>query len=84
MIYLTHNYNMKEFETIEQAEDAMKKDLQQHGLSYELLTKVIFKTFTMYLYQYSTLYKEIYIIHQNIDMTREDYTLDLTKKWVDN
>ena len=68
MIYLTKDYVMKEFENREKALEHIKKDLDQHNLSYKLVYRDVQKDVEILIFQYWTLYMEFYIINKEIDL----------------
>ena len=59
---------MKQFETQEQAERYIKDSMEQAGLSYKLVFVAVQNDVEVRIYQYWTLYKEVYIIHKEIDL----------------
>ena len=59
---------MKQFETQEDAEKYIKDSMDQAGLSYKLVFVEKRENVEVRIYQYWTLYKEVYIIHKKIDL----------------
>lgn len=68
MIYLTKGYTIKDFKTKEQAFEYIKQDLDQHKLNYNLVFQANKKDIEIYVYQYHTLYTEIYMIHKDLNL----------------
>ena len=67
MIYVTHGYTTKQFETDEQALSYVKAEMDREELSYlpvyEYGVRVI-------VYQYYTLYMETFILHKQFNLRR--------------
>ena len=63
-MYLIHNYNNKHFDTIEECKKAIANDLNQHNISYEKVLDIEDNTLNceILMFQYHTLYSEIYVI----------------------
>ena len=70
MFYVTTGYLMKQFKTLEDAEKYIKNSMDQAGLSYKLVFVEKRENVEVRIYQYWTLYKEVYIIHKEIDLRR--------------
>ena len=70
MVYVTTGYLMKQFETQEDAEKYIKDSMDQAGLNYKLVFVEKRENVEVRIYQYWTLYKEVYIIHKEIDLRR--------------
>lgn len=68
MIYLTKGYTIKDFETKEEALEYIKQDLEQHKLNYKLVFSTKEKDIEILVYQYHTLYTEIYMLHTKFDL----------------
>lgn len=68
MIYVTKGYVLKEFESKEKALEFIKQDLDQHKLNYKLIYKETNEDLEVLVYQYHTLYMEMYIIHNEINL----------------
>ena len=75
-MYLTKGYVTKKFETKEEIFNYIKQDLEQHKLSYKLVFKVVEKDIEIYVYQYHTLYMEMYIIHKDFDLNNRSINYD--------
>ena len=73
-MYLTKGYTTKKFETKEEIFNYIRQDLDQHKLSYKLVFKTIKKDIEIYVYQYHTLYMEMYMIHNDFDFLAYFYT----------
>lgn len=68
MVYVTTGYLMKQLESQEQAEKYIKDSMDQARLSYKLVFVEKRENVEVRIYQYWTLYKEVYIIHKEIDL----------------
>lgn len=66
--YVTKGYNLKEFETEEDAFNYIKADVSRHELSYKEIYNHNENAMQVIIYQYCTLYLETYIIHNEIDL----------------
>ena len=75
-MYLTKRYRTKKFETKEEIFNYIKQDLDQHKLSYKLVFKTIKKDIEIYVYQYHTLYMEMYMIHKDFDLSNRSIIYD--------
>ncbi|MBE5758207.1 MAG: hypothetical protein E7345_04745 [Clostridiales bacterium] len=75
-MYLTKGYVTKKFETKEEIFNYIKQDLDQHKLSYKLVFKIIKKDIEIYVYQYHTLYMEMYMIHNDFDLSNRSINYD--------
>lgn len=68
MYYVTHGYLMKEFETEEQAKEYILSDMNKQGLSYQEIFSQTKNDIQVIIYQYYTLYMEVYTIHKKMDL----------------
>ena len=68
MIYVTQGYKLKEFENKEKALEYIKQDLDEHKLNYKLIYKSSDEDLEALVYQYHTLYMEVYVIHDEINL----------------
>lgn len=75
-MYLTKGYVTKKFDTKEEIFNYIKQDLEQHKLSYKLVFKVVEKDIEIYVYQYHTLYMEMYMIHNDFNLSNRSINYD--------
>ncbi len=66
MYYVTKNYQIEKFETIEQAFDYILKDIESHGLKFWKIYDNKDNGMRVIIFQYETLFLEIYVISQKI------------------
>ena len=70
MIYITHNYVTKEFETNDPATDYITTEMNKQNLSYTLVFDHTGGDVRVIVFQYYTLYMETFIIHKQFDIRR--------------
>lgn len=70
MIYITHNYVTKEFETNDPAMDYITTEMNKQNLSYTLVFDHTEGDVRVIVFQYYTLYMETFIIHKQFDIRR--------------
>lgn len=68
MIYVTQGYKLKEFENKEKALEYIKQDLDKHKLNYKLIYKSSDEDLEVLIFQYNTLYMEVYVIRNEINL----------------
>lgn len=68
MYYVTHGYTMKEFETEKQVKEYILLDMNKQGLSYQEVFNETKNDIQIIVYQYYTLYMEVYTIHKKMDL----------------
>ncbi len=68
MIYVTQGYNLKEFETKEEAFNYIDADVRHHELAFKQIYNKSQNGIQVIIFQYWTLYLETYIIHESIDL----------------
>ena len=66
MYYVTKNYQIEKFETIEQAFDYILKDMESHSLKFWKIYDNKDNGMRVIIFQYETLFLEIYVISQKI------------------
>lgn len=69
-MYLINGYNIKEFETKDQALDHIKKDVEQYNLNVQLVYHKVEKNLEIYIYQYHTLYMETYVLLNELNIRK--------------
>ena len=70
MIYITHNYVTKEFETNDPAMDYITTEMNKQNLSYTLVFDHTQGDVRVIVFQYYTLYMETFIVHKQFDIRR--------------
>ena len=70
MIYVTHGYTTKQFETDEQALNHIKAEMDEEELSYKAVFDHTEGNVRVIVFQYYTLYMEAFIIHKEFDIRR--------------
>lgn len=70
MIYITHNYVTKEFETNDPAMDYITTEMNKQNLSYTLVFDHTEGDVRVIVFQYYTLYMETFIVHKQFDIRR--------------
>lgn len=70
MVLVSKGYVIKEFDDIEKAFQYIKEDLDKEGLSYQKVFDKCDGKMQVLVYQYWTLYTEVYIIHRDYDLRR--------------
>lgn len=70
MIYITHNYVTKEFETNDPTMDYITTEMNKQNLSYTLVFDHTEGDVRVIVFQYYTLYMETFIIHKQFDIRR--------------
>lgn len=67
---LSHGYVIKEFESIDDVSECIEKQLTQHNLSYTKVYDHTENEMRVIVYQYHTLYTEVFIIHNDYELRR--------------
>lgn len=70
MIYVTHDYITKKFETNDLAMNYITAEMKKHNLSYSLVFDHTEGDVRVIVFQYYTLYMETFIIHKQFDIRR--------------
>lgn len=71
MIYVTHDYTTKQFETDEQALSYVKAEMDKEELSYlPVYDQTDDYDVRVIIYQYYTLYMETFILHKEFNLRR--------------
>ena len=70
MIYVTHDYITKKFDTDTQAFAYIKAEMDKHNLSYNRVFDKESNGVRVEVYQYYTLYMEAFIIHGEFELRR--------------
>lgn len=68
MKYVTNGYTTKKFATMEEALEYIKQDLDHYDLKYKKVFDVTNHKLRILVYEYYTLYKEVYIIHDDMEL----------------
>lgn len=67
---VSHGYVIKEFATENEVSAYIAKELDQHNLSYRKVYDHAENEMRVLVYQYHTLYTEVFIIHDDYDLRR--------------
>lgn len=67
---VSHGYVIKEFGSIDEVSEYIKKQLTQHNLSYAKVYDHTENEMRVVVYQYHTLYTEVFIIHDDYELRR--------------
>ena len=70
MIYVTHDYTTKEFDNEEQALAYIRDEMDRQKLSYTPVIDFQDGDVRVLVFQYYTLYMEVFIIHRQFDIRR--------------
>lgn len=68
MIYVTHDYKTKEFESEQDARRYIIDDMNRQNLSYREVYNHSDEAVQVIVFQYYTLYMETYIVHRQFDL----------------
>ena len=68
MIYVTHDYKTKEFESEQDAYRYITEDMNRQNLSYREVYNHSDEEVQVIVFQYYTLYMETYIVHRQFDL----------------
>lgn len=67
---VSHGYVIKEFADEDEVSAYIAKELDQHNLSYRKVYDHAENGMRVLVYQYHTLYTEVFIIHDDYDLRR--------------
>lgn len=70
MLYVTHDYVTKDFESEQDAYRYITEDMKRQNLSYQEIYNHSDENMQVIVYQYYTLYMETYIVHRQFDLRR--------------
>ena len=65
---VSNGYIIKEFDSMEEVYDHIHKEVGKHNLSYKKVYDHTENEIRVVIFQYHTLYTEVFIIHENYEL----------------